>query len=145
METLCTLQLTRPPRTSKSGSFRSICPTDCSRLVGQGSAQPGYDDFLGQRIQPLSAYMYMSRPFLFDPHQHHQLNTIVFCVYPLQPRYHAINHATAYGGRETVKVLIALLDEDALAPPCRNKAVLLSADQAVLSGEEGTCMLTLFR
>lgn len=66
-------------------------------------------------------------------------------ISPARPRYHAINHATAYGGRETVKVLIALLDEDALAPPCRNKAVLLSADQAVLSGEEGTCMLTLFR
>ncbi|XP_020346538.1 PCNA-interacting partner-like [Oncorhynchus kisutch] len=44
-----------------------------------------------------------------------------------------------------LKVLIALLDEDALAPPFRNKAVLLSVDQAVLSGEEGTCMLLLFR
>ncbi|CAB1345949.1 unnamed protein product [Coregonus sp. 'balchen'] len=66
-------------------------------------------------------------------------------ISPARPRYHAINHATAYGGRETVKVLIMLLDEDALAPPCRNKADLLSADQAVLSGEEGTCMLTLFR
>ncbi|XP_041749215.1 PCNA-interacting partner isoform X2 [Coregonus clupeaformis] len=66
-------------------------------------------------------------------------------ISPARPRYHAINHATAYGGRETVKVLIMLLDEDALAPPCRNKADLLSADQAVLSGEEVTCMLTLFR
>ncbi|XP_070997454.1 PCNA-interacting partner-like [Oncorhynchus clarkii lewisi] len=66
-------------------------------------------------------------------------------ISPARPRYHAINHATAYGGRETVKVLIALLDEDALAPPCRNKAVLLSEDKAVLSGEEGTCMLALFR
>ena len=44
-----------------------------------------------------------------------------------------------------LKVLIALLDEDALAPPFRNKAVLLSANQAVLSVEEGTCMLLLFR
>ncbi|XP_064877654.1 PCNA-interacting partner-like isoform X1 [Oncorhynchus nerka] len=44
-----------------------------------------------------------------------------------------------------LKVLIALLDEDSLAPPFRNKAVLLSVDQAVLRGEEGTCMLLLFR
>lgn len=40
---------------------------------------------------------------------------------------------------------MALLDEEALAPPCRNKADLLSEDQPVLGGAEGTCVLALFR
>lgn len=58
---------------------------------------------------------------------------------------YAVNHATAYGGRDTVKVLMALLDEEALTPPCQSKADLLSEDQPVLGGAEGTCVLTLFR
>ncbi|XP_060885928.1 PCNA-interacting partner isoform X1 [Labrus mixtus] len=66
-------------------------------------------------------------------------------ISPARPKAYAVNHATAYGGRDTVKVLMALLDEDALKPPCRNKADLLSEDQPVLSGAEGTCVLTLFR
>ncbi|KAF7664403.1 hypothetical protein LDENG_00178620 [Lucifuga dentata] len=66
-------------------------------------------------------------------------------ISPARPKAYAINHATACGGRETVKVLMALLDEEALAPPCRNKADLLSEDQPVLSGAEGTSVLTLFR
>lgn len=44
-----------------------------------------------------------------------------------------------------MKVLMALLDEEALTPPCPNKADLLSEDQPALSGAEGTCVLTLFR
>ncbi|XP_070709737.1 PCNA-interacting partner [Pempheris klunzingeri] len=66
-------------------------------------------------------------------------------ISPARPRAYAVNHATAYGGRDTVKVLMALLDEEALTPPCQNKADLLSEDQPVLSGAEGTCVLTLFR
>lgn len=66
-------------------------------------------------------------------------------VVVLQPKIYAINHATAYGGRDTVKVLMAMLDEEALAPPWQNKADLLSEDQPVLNGAEGTCILTLFR
>ncbi|KAM4711568.1 PCNA-interacting partner [Anableps anableps] len=66
-------------------------------------------------------------------------------ISPARPKAYAVNHATAYGGRETVKVLIALLDEEAVAPPCPNKADLLSEDQPVLSGAEGTCVLMLFR
>ncbi|KAL0962889.1 hypothetical protein UPYG_G00346780 [Umbra pygmaea] len=66
-------------------------------------------------------------------------------ISPARPRYHAINHATAYGGRDTVKVLMSLLDEEALVPPCKNKADLLFEDRSVFSGEEGTCVLTLFR
>ncbi|XP_012729239.2 PCNA-interacting partner [Fundulus heteroclitus] len=66
-------------------------------------------------------------------------------ISPARPKAYAVNHATAYGGRETVKVLMALLDEEALASPCPNKADLLSEDQPALSGAEGTCVLMLFR
>uniref|UniRef100_UPI0037E7F571 PCNA-interacting partner n=1 Tax=Semicossyphus pulcher TaxID=241346 RepID=UPI0037E7F571 len=66
-------------------------------------------------------------------------------ISPARPKAYAVNHATAYGGRETVKVLTALLDEEALSPPCQNKADLLSEDQPVLNGAEGTCILVLFR
>ncbi|CAL8242468.1 unnamed protein product [Merluccius merluccius] len=67
-------------------------------------------------------------------------------ISPARPRAHAINHATALGGRDTVKVLMALLDQEALAPPCGNKADLLSEDPwTSLAGDEGTSMLTLFR
>ncbi|XP_069556531.1 PCNA-interacting partner [Brachyistius frenatus] len=66
-------------------------------------------------------------------------------VSPARPRAYAVNHATAFGGRDTVKVLVALLDEEALSPPGPNKADLLSEDQPVLSGAEGACVLTLFR
>ncbi|XP_033930878.1 PCNA-interacting partner [Pseudochaenichthys georgianus] len=66
-------------------------------------------------------------------------------ISPARPKAHTVNHCTAYGGRDTVKVLLALLDEEALAPPSQNKADLLSEDQPVLSGAEGTCILNLFR
>uniref|UniRef100_A0A3B4H7E3 PCNA-interacting partner n=1 Tax=Pundamilia nyererei TaxID=303518 RepID=A0A3B4H7E3_9CICH len=65
-------------------------------------------------------------------------------ISPARPKVYAVNHATAYGGRDTVKVLMALLDEEALTPPCQSKADLLSEDQPVLCGAEGTCVLTLF-
>ncbi|XP_067346230.1 PCNA-interacting partner isoform X2 [Channa argus] len=66
-------------------------------------------------------------------------------ISPARPKAYAVNHATAYGGWDSVKVLMAMLDEEALSPPCQNKADLLSEDQPVLSGAEGTCVLTLFR
>lgn len=66
-------------------------------------------------------------------------------ISPARPKVYAINHATAIGGRDTVKVLMALLDEEALAPSCQNKADLLSEDQPVLNGVEGVCALTLYR
>ncbi|XP_028426282.1 PCNA-interacting partner [Perca flavescens] len=66
-------------------------------------------------------------------------------ISPARPKAYAVNHCTAYGGRDTVKVLMALLDEEALTPPCQNKADLLSEDQPTLSGAEGTCVLNLFR
>ncbi|XP_052434406.1 PCNA-interacting partner-like [Carassius gibelio] len=66
-------------------------------------------------------------------------------ISPARPKAYAINHCTAYGGRETVKVLMTLLDEEALAPPCRNKAELLSEDHAVLNGSSGACLLNLYK
>lgn len=44
-----------------------------------------------------------------------------------------------------MKVLMALLDEEALSPPCLNKADLLSEDQPVVSGGEANSFLALFR
>ncbi|XP_072528986.1 PCNA-interacting partner [Salminus brasiliensis] len=66
-------------------------------------------------------------------------------ISPARPKAYAINHATAYGGRKSVKLLMALLDEEALASPCRNKAELLSEDQAIFSGAEGVCLLSLYK
>ena len=63
-----------------------------------------------------------------------------------QPRAHKINHATALGGRLTVKTLTLLLDQEALAPPCRNKAELLcEGPPSTLGGDDGGALLTLFR
>lgn len=109
----------------------------------------------GTGISP-ARVMYNSSPlvrtFMQNPFNLLQLsamwaNSTLVCIYVvcLQPKAYAINHATAYGGRDTVKVLMALLDEEALNPPCHNVADLLSEDQPVLSGADGTCVLTLFR
>ncbi|XP_059361235.1 PCNA-interacting partner-like [Carassius carassius] len=72
-------------------------------------------------------------------------STVGTGISPARPKAYAINHSTAYGGRETVKVLMTLLDEEALAPPCRNKAELLSEDHAVLNGSSGACLLNLYK
>lgn len=66
-------------------------------------------------------------------------------MFYLQPKAYALNHNTAFGGRDTVKVLVALLDQEALTPPSRNKADLLSEEQPVINGTEGTSVVTLFR
>ncbi|KAL2103103.1 hypothetical protein ACEWY4_002271 [Coilia grayii] len=71
--------------------------------------------------------------------------TLATGISPARPKAYAINHATAYIGRDTVKVLLDLLDAEALAPPCRNKAELLTEDQAVLNGSEGSSLLTLYK
>ncbi|XP_078273247.1 PCNA-interacting partner [Rhinoraja longicauda] len=64
---------------------------------------------------------------------------------PAQPKAYAINRATAYGGRQTVKAFLAILDEEAAKHPSRGKAELLDgpAEQAGPLGLP--CMLTLFR
>ncbi|XP_012685701.2 PCNA-interacting partner [Clupea harengus] len=78
-------------------------------------------------------------------HRSHQQSTVTTGISPARMKVHTINHATAYIGRETVKVLQTLLDEEALAPPCSNKAELLSEDPSVLSGAEGSSLLTLYK
>uniref|UniRef100_A0A8C5WDL6 PCNA-interacting partner n=1 Tax=Leptobrachium leishanense TaxID=445787 RepID=A0A8C5WDL6_9ANUR len=65
-------------------------------------------------------------------------------ISPARPRIHAINRGTASGGRETVKMLLALLDEEAANPPSRNKAELLCSDEdSPLFG--ALSLVTLFR
>ncbi|NP_001035470.2 PCNA-interacting partner isoform X1 [Danio rerio] len=78
-------------------------------------------------------------------HAMHTQSTVGTGISPARPKAYAINHATAYGGRETVKVLMALLDEEALALPCRNKAELLSEDHAAINGSTGACLLALYK
>ncbi|KAM4748827.1 PCNA-interacting partner [Rhinophrynus dorsalis] len=50
-------------------------------------------------------------------------------ISPARPKMHAINHGTASCGRETIKALLILLDEEAANPPSKNKAELLCADE----------------
>ncbi|XP_053833674.1 PCNA-interacting partner isoform X1 [Vidua macroura] len=65
-------------------------------------------------------------------------------VSPARPKLHSINHGTAYCGRDTVKVLLVLLDEEAVSPPTQNKADLLCDSESLnLCGI--TSVLTLFR
>ncbi|KAJ7399113.1 PCNA-interacting partner [Pitangus sulphuratus] len=65
-------------------------------------------------------------------------------VSPTRPKLHSINHGTAYCGRETVKVLLVLLDEESVHPPTQNKADLLYDNESLdLFGI--TSVLTLFR
>uniref|UniRef100_A0A8C6V740 PCNA-interacting partner n=1 Tax=Neogobius melanostomus TaxID=47308 RepID=A0A8C6V740_9GOBI len=84
---------------------------------------------------------------IFQLYQNHKMTTdeSMTGISPARPRAYAINHATAIGGRDSVKVIMALLDEEALIPPCQNKADLLSEDQPILNGEESICVLTLYR
>ncbi|XP_039919202.1 PCNA-interacting partner isoform X2 [Hirundo rustica] len=65
-------------------------------------------------------------------------------VSPARPKLHSINHGTAYCGRDTVKVLLVLLDEEAVNPPTQNKADLL-CDNECLNLCGITSVLTLFR
>ncbi|XP_041906779.1 PCNA-interacting partner isoform X2 [Corvus kubaryi] len=64
-------------------------------------------------------------------------------VSPARPKLHSINHGTAYCGRDTVKVLLVLLDEEAVSPPTQNKADLL-CDNESLNLFGITSVLTLF-
>ncbi|XP_074863732.1 PCNA-interacting partner [Carettochelys insculpta] len=76
--------------------------------------------------------------------QHEAVTACATGISPARPKLHAINHGTAYCGRETVKALLFLLDEEAANLPTKNKAELLYGD------ENGTSfgiisVLTLFR
>ncbi|XP_054574520.1 PCNA-interacting partner [Eptesicus fuscus] len=65
-------------------------------------------------------------------------------ISPARPKSYAINHGTAYCGRDTVKLLLVLLDEEAASVPTKNKAELLYDDEYTVD-HNGTSILTLFR
>ncbi|XP_004053818.4 PCNA-interacting partner isoform X1 [Gorilla gorilla gorilla] len=65
-------------------------------------------------------------------------------ISPARPKSHAINHGTAYCGRDTVKALLILLDEEAANAPTKNKAELLYDEENTIH-HHGTSILTLFR
>ncbi|KAM6146951.1 PCNA-interacting partner [Phoenicopterus ruber ruber] len=76
--------------------------------------------------------------------QHEVLTASTTGVSPARPKLHSINHGTVYCGRDTVRVLLVLLDEEAVNPPTLNKAELLYDDESLnLFGI--TSVLTLFR
>ncbi|XP_077121734.1 PCNA-interacting partner isoform X2 [Ranitomeya variabilis] len=65
-------------------------------------------------------------------------------ISPSRPKIHAINRGTALCGRQTIKTLLILLDEEAASPPTKNKADLLCADvENALFG--AVSLLSLFR
>ncbi|XP_065599199.1 PCNA-interacting partner isoform X2 [Cyrtonyx montezumae] len=76
--------------------------------------------------------------------QHEVLTASTTGVSPMRPKLHSINHGTVYCGRDTVKVLLVLLDEEAVSAPTQNKAELLY-DDINLSMFGITSVLTLFR
>uniref|UniRef100_A0A674K2T8 PCNA-interacting partner n=1 Tax=Terrapene triunguis TaxID=2587831 RepID=A0A674K2T8_9SAUR len=76
--------------------------------------------------------------------QHEAVTASTTGISPARPKLHVINHGTAYCGRETVKALLALLDEEAANLPTKNKAELLYGDENVTPFGI-TSVLTLFR
>ncbi|XP_019370908.1 PREDICTED: PCNA-interacting partner isoform X1 [Gavialis gangeticus] len=76
--------------------------------------------------------------------QHEATTASTTGISPARPKLHAINHGTAYCGRDTVKALLVLLDEEAVNPPTKNKAELLYDDENLTSFGI-TSVLTLFR
>ncbi|KAJ7329077.1 hypothetical protein JRQ81_015251 [Phrynocephalus forsythii] len=60
--------------------------------------------------------------------QHEAMAASTAGISPARPKLHSINHGTTYCGRDTVKFLLALLDEAATHPPTRNKAQLLFSE-----------------
>ncbi|KAM6290187.1 PCNA-interacting partner isoform 1-T1 [Porphyrio hochstetteri] len=76
--------------------------------------------------------------------QHEVLTASTTGVSPARPKLYSINHGTVYCGQDTVKVLLVLLDEEAVSPPTQNKAELLYDDEGLnLFGIPS--VLTLFR
>ncbi|XP_030071027.1 PCNA-interacting partner isoform X2 [Microcaecilia unicolor] len=77
--------------------------------------------------------------------QQEAVNTSSTGISPARPKLHAINHGTASCGRETVKALIVLLDEEAASPPNINKAEVLYGQEENEASFGIPSMLTLFR
>ncbi|XP_038170887.1 PCNA-interacting partner isoform X2 [Arvicola amphibius] len=65
-------------------------------------------------------------------------------ISPAAPKSFAINHNTAYCGRDAVKMLLVLLDEDAARAPAGNRAELLYNEEST-APLSGPSFLTLFR
>ncbi|XP_072856120.2 PCNA-interacting partner isoform X1 [Pogona vitticeps] len=61
--------------------------------------------------------------------QHEAMAANTTGISPARPKLHSINHGTTYCGRDTVKSLLALLDEAATHPPSKNKAQLLFSEE----------------
>ncbi|XP_062990624.1 PCNA-interacting partner [Elgaria multicarinata webbii] len=61
--------------------------------------------------------------------QHEAVAASTVGISPARPKLHCINHGTRYCGRDTVKALLALLDEAATHPPSKNKAQLLFGEE----------------
>ncbi|KAM3832887.1 PCNA-interacting partner [Vipera latastei] len=57
--------------------------------------------------------------------QHEAVAASATGISPARPKLHSINHDTVYRGRDTVKSLLAVLDEAASHSPFSNKALLL--------------------
>ncbi|XP_039194116.1 PCNA-interacting partner isoform X2 [Crotalus tigris] len=57
--------------------------------------------------------------------QHEAVAASATGISPARPKLHSINHDTVYHGRDTVKSLLAVLDEAASHSPFSNKALLL--------------------
>nr|XP_038035955.1 PCNA-interacting partner [Anas platyrhynchos] len=76
--------------------------------------------------------------------QHEVLTASTTGVSPTRPKLHSINHGTVYCGRDTVKVLLVLLDEEAVSAPTENKELLLCDDEN-LNMFGIISVLTLFR
>ncbi|XP_067392239.1 PCNA-interacting partner isoform X2 [Emydura macquarii macquarii] len=76
--------------------------------------------------------------------QHEAVTASTTGISPARPKLHAINHGTTYCGRETLKALLVLLDEEAANLPTENKAELLYGDENVTTFGI-TSVLTLFR
>ncbi|XP_015723009.1 PCNA-interacting partner isoform X1 [Coturnix japonica] len=76
--------------------------------------------------------------------QHEVLTASTTGVSPTRPKLHSINHGTVYCGRDTIKVLLVLLDKEAVSAPTQNKAELLY-DDLNLNMFGITSFLTLFR
>ncbi|KAM8973147.1 PCNA-interacting partner [Pelodytes ibericus] len=66
-------------------------------------------------------------------------------ISPARPKIRAINRGTASIGRETMKMLLILLDEEAANLPSKNKAGLLCADEENSTLFGALSLVTLFR
>uniref|UniRef100_A0A8D0L5J5 PCNA-interacting partner n=1 Tax=Sphenodon punctatus TaxID=8508 RepID=A0A8D0L5J5_SPHPU len=76
--------------------------------------------------------------------QHEAATASTTGISPARPKLHAINHGTVYCGRDTMKSLLILLDEEAAQLPTKNKSELLFGDECVIPFGV-TSVLTLFR